>query len=316
MNPYNKFEFRGNYDLNTGFDFQVRYRGTYLFGEIGRGLNGGMAWLTGVMLSPDPRVSVSLIVRDYQPKYQNIYSNAFGQNSLNANEFGIYAAVNAAIHPKVNVSGYFDYFRFPWLKYRVDVPVSGQEFGTVLGWKISWNMMINLRFYQKNNQSNETAEQIRITHTIGTYHTRSYRVGIEWLPVNGLLLKTRVEARESGKASIKHSMGILIYQDLQIKALKWPETLTIRFALFDIPDYNTRIYMYEPEVLYGYSVPAYQGRGMRTCLLLKFGLPGKTDFWLRGGITSYSDRNTVGTGLDMTKGNTRGDLTGQLLIRF
>lgn len=314
--PYNRYEFRGKYGLNTGLDFQVRYRGTYLFGEIARGRNGGLAWLTGLMSAPDTRVSVTLIVRNYPPEYQNIFSNAFGQNSLNANESGIYAAVNAAIHPKIDVSGYYDYFKFPWLKYRVDMPVSGQEFGTMLGWKISGNMAINLRFYQKNNQSNETSEPNRITHNIVNSHTRSYRLGIEWLPCNGLILKTRVEARESGNVSLHPALGVLIYQDAQIKTLKWPESLTMRFALFDIPDYNTRIYTYEPEVLYGYSVPAYQGRGMRACLLLKFRISGKADLWLRGGITSYSDRNTVGTGLDMTKGNIRGDLTGQLLIRF
>jgi hypothetical protein len=314
--PYNNFDFRGNHDLNTGLDFQVRYHGTYMFGEMARGSNGGLAWLTGIMSAPDPRVSVTLIVRNYQPEYQNIFSNAFGQNSLNTNEIGIYAAVNAAIHPKLNVSGYFDYFQFPWLKYRVDRPCSGQEFGTMLAWKFSGNMMINLRFCQKNNQSNETAEPNRNIHPIVNSHTRSYRLGIEWLPCNGLILKTRAEGRESGEVTLSHTLGVLIYQDAQINVLKWPESLTIRFALFDIPDYNTRIYTYEPEVLYGYSVPAYQGRGMRSCILLKFGLSGRTDLWIRGGITCYSDRNKVGTGLDMTEGNTRGDLTGQILIRF
>ena len=109
--PYNQFGFRGNQNLNTGLDFQIRYRGMYLFGEISRSHNGGMAWLTGSILTPDPRVYITVIYRNYQSIYQNLFSNAFGQNSLNANERGIYMAINAAVHPKVNLSGYCDLFR-------------------------------------------------------------------------------------------------------------------------------------------------------------------------------------------------------------
>ena len=148
------------------------------------------------------------------------------------------------------------------------------------------------------------------------YLTRSYRLGIEWLPGNGILLKTRIEAKESGESIANRPFGYLIYQEAQIKLLKWLENITLRFGLFDIPDYASRIYVYEPEVLYGYSVPAFQGKGMRTCLVLKIRISRKFDIWMRGGLTRYSDRNEVGTGLDLTQGNIRGELTGQILIRL
>ena len=314
--PYNQFGFRGNQNLNTGLDFQIRYLGMYLFGEISRSLNGGMAWLTGAVLTPDPRVYITVIYRNYQSIYQNLFSNAFGQNSLNANERGIYMAINAAVHPKVNLSGYCDLFTFPWLKYRVDAPTRGQEFGVVLGWQASRNVMINLRFYQKNMRSNETVEPNQIIHKLCDYLTRSYRFGIEWLSGNGILLKTRIEAKESGESIANRPFGYLIYQEAQVKLLKWLENITLRFGLFDIPDYASRIYVYEPEVLYGYSIPAFQGKGMRTCIVLKIRISRKFDIWMRGGLTRYNDRNEVGTGLDLTKGNIRGELTGQLLIRL
>jgi hypothetical protein len=314
--PYNQFGFHGNQNLVTGADVQIRYRGIYLFGEISRSLNGGMAWLGGATLTPDPKVCMTLLYRNYQPGFQNLFANAFGQNSLNANEQGIYAAINAAIHPRISLSGYFDLFTFPWLKYRADAPARGQEFGVMMGLQASGNAAINFRFYQKNTRNNSTAEPNQVTHKMCDNLTRSYRFGIEWLPANGILLKTRIEAKEACETGTVRLFGFLIYQDAQMKLSKWMESITLRFALFDIPGYASRIYVYEPEVLYGYSVPAYQGKGMRTCLVLKIGLARKVDCWFRGGITYYTDRQEVGTGPDLTEGNVRGELTGQLLIRL
>jgi hypothetical protein len=74
--------------------------------------------------------------------------------------------------------------------------------------------------------------------------------------------------------------------------------------------------VYEPEVLYGYSVPAYQGKGIRSCVVLKFGIGKKIDFWIKGGISYYTDRDVIGTGLDQISGNVRSDVTVQLLFRI
>ncbi|MEI7499146.1 MAG: helix-hairpin-helix domain-containing protein [Bacteroidota bacterium] len=314
--PYNQFEFSGNQNLNLGLDYQLRYKRLYIFGEVSRSKNKGMAWLSGATITPDPRICITLIYRNYQPTYQNLFSNAFGQNSLNANEYGIYTAINAAIHPKFTLSGYLDLFKFPWLKYRVDSPTNGQEFGAMFSWQAARNVFIGVRFYQKNVKRNGPSEQDQIIEKLVDYITRSYRLSIEWLTESRLMLKTRVEVKETGLTDNQRSFGYLVYQEAQIKSLKWLENITLRFALFDIPDYTSRIYVYEPQVLYGYSVPAYQGKGIRGCMLLKFNIGRKIDFWLKGGITYYTDRNEVGTGLDITEGNIRGDFTGQMLIRL
>ncbi|MEI7896764.1 MAG: helix-hairpin-helix domain-containing protein [bacterium] len=316
VHPYSQFGFRGNQNMDVGFDFQARYRGMYLFGEISGNPGFGMAWIIGSTLKPDPGISITMIYRNYQSTYRNTFANAFGQNSQNANERGIYTAINAAVHPKLNLSGYLDLFIFPWLKYRVDAPSKGQEFGLMMDWKASAGVLLNLKFYQKNTQINTSSEQNQVVHKLCDYLSRSYRFGMEWIPGNGIYLKTRIEIKEAGESAMQRLYGYLLYQDVQLKVSTWLENITFRMAIFDIPDYAARIYVYEPEVLYGYSVPAYQGKGLRNCLVLKFGISRKFDVWLRGGLTYYTDRNEVGTGLDMTEGNIRGEVTGQLLIKL
>jgi hypothetical protein len=108
----------------------------------------------------------------------------------------------------------------------------------------------------------------------------------------------------------------MVSQDIRVKWMHRVEMITFRYALFDIPGYDARIYSYEPEVLYGYSVPAYQGKGMRICLVVKMAPVAKVDIWIRGGLTRYTDRQVVGTGPDQTIGNTRAELTAQIMVRL
>jgi len=314
--PYNRFGFRGQENMNIGIDGQVRFRGIWLFGEAARSRNGGLVALAGISLSPAPGVSLCAIWREYGRDYQNSYSNAFRQGSACANEKGIYAAITASLHPRLTVSGYADLFSFPWLRYRTDLPTRGAELGVLADIKAPGNVSFNLRFYQKTTRINETTQPGTIVHKLADQVIRDYRLNAEWIPNPGITLRTRIEIRESGSASGKRSLGYLVYQDGQVKTFRWPEMMVLRISLFDVPDYDSRIYVYEPEVLYGYSVPAYEGRGVRSVLLLKFAIGRAVDLWLRGGVTWYADRNEVGTGADLTKGNFRVDLSGQLMVRL
>ncbi len=313
---YKIFAFTGDHNLNTGLDFQVRFGKLHWFGEISRSLNSGLAWLSGMTVVPDPRVTVTLAVRDYQPQYQNLYSNAFGQQSLNSNEQGLYASMNAAVHPKITLSGFLDYFRIPWLKYRVDGPSYGLESGVLINWLTGRNVSIAIRYLHKKYLTNGAASDDQNLHKLTNYESNGYQFGVNWTHDPRFNFKTRFDIKEVVVPDGKNDFGYLISQDFHFNADKWLSGMAIRFALFDIPTYSTRIYIYEPEVLYGYSVPAYQGKGLRCCTVLKFKILKRATFWVRGGITWYSDRTEVGSGLDLTEGNIRGEVTGQILVRW
>ena len=74
--------------------------------------------------------------------------------------------------------------------------------------------------------------------------------------------------------------GFLLYQDL---IWKWgfSTKLTARFALFDVSDYEARLYAYENDVLGFFSIPPYSGTGTRSYLILQFRALSFLDGWLR-----------------------------------
>lgn len=312
---YNIHTFRGDENHVVGFDWLIRYKSLFLSGEISRSANGGLALLSMATLTPDPRVNITLIYRNYQATYQNLFGNAFGQNSYNSNERGIYASVNLFIHKRITVSLFGDYYSFPWLKYRVNRPVQGYETGVMAGWQWSRQLQFIFRYYQKEGAINGSSDEDPLP-SIATTRSRSYRLSIAWSPNQWVNLNTRLEVRQTTTNQVSAGYGYLMCQDLQVKFGTIPLAGSFRYALFDNPVYEQRIYIYEPEVLYGYSMPAYSGRGIRVCLVVKYALARWCQLWLRGAVTRYSDRSEVGSGLEVRVGNTITEVTAQVRFRL
>ena len=101
-------------------------------------------------------------------------------------------------------------------------------------------------------------------------------------------------------------------QDLWLKTRRFE--LGGRISLFDTDDYDTRQYLFERNVLYAYSIPAVQGRGSRVMAMFRTPLSSHVDLWLRYAQTRYTDRETIGTGLDTKTGNTDSEWTVQLRL--
>jgi len=314
--PYSQFRFQGDHNFNTGIDLQVRYRGHYFFAECSRSLSGGYAYLAGANLKVDSRVGWTIVYRKYQPEYQNMFSGAFGQNSGNANETGLFGALNVGLSGKLTLSAYADVVRFPWLKYQTNAPSGGSEFGAEVCWQPSLKFALNLRYSQRGSQVDFSASDEPVKRALSDIQVRVMRLNLNWLPQSGLILRTRFESKQVADPKTATIFGYLAFQEVQIKGWRVLESIILRYSLFDIPGYSARIYICEPEVLYGYSVPAYQGRGMKGCLVLKLAAGPRIDLWLRGAITWYSDRTSLGSGQDMTYGNIRGEMTGQMMIKF
>jgi hypothetical protein len=313
--PYNVFVFRGKENLNFGIDLQASLRNAFLFGECARSRNGGMAFLSGIQLNPDPRLMFSLSLRDYQRNYQDLLSNALGQNSANANEEGVLFSFNASLAPRLGLTGYADLYRFPWLKYRTDSPSRGSEYQLQSDYNAGKSVKMYLRFRIRSKQINAT-ENMRPVNILEEGTSMTVRYQAEWQVSDFLLLKSRFEWLRNRNGDLSPAYGYLLSQALSYKFPAYHFSLAFLYALFDTDSYNERIYAYESDVLYGYSVPSYSGKGLRCCLLAEWSPFHWMDLWIRYAQTWYSDRNVIGTGLDMINGNTKSEVELQVRIRF
>ncbi|NNC82110.1 MAG: helix-hairpin-helix domain-containing protein, partial [Flavobacteriales bacterium] len=108
----------------------------------------------------------------------------------------------------------------------------------------------------------------------------------------------------------------ILYQDLLFRRKDFPVDLTLRYALFDTEDFDARLYAYENDVLYFYSIPAYSGTGVRYYAVVRVRLGRDLDLYVKYARWRYSDRETISSGLTEIQGNTRTDLRMQIRWQF
>ncbi len=118
------------------------------------------------------------------------------------------------------------------------------------------------------------------------------------------------------KKPLEISEGYLLFQDVQYSLEKIPLKLSFRYAVFNTDDYDSRIYAYESDVLYKFSVPAYYYKGQRYYLLANYDLSESLSFWVRYSQTVYNNRSIIGSGLEEIDGNTKSEITVQLRWKF
>ncbi|MFP4023472.1 MAG: hypothetical protein ACLFVR_03020 [Thiohalospira sp.] len=108
----------------------------------------------------------------------------------------------------------------------------------------------------------------------------------------------------------------MVYQDIFYDLKKIPLSLNTRFAVFDTESYNTRIYAYESDILYAFSIPAYYSKGTRFYFNLKYTISGFVDLWIKYSQTYYADKDIISSGLNQINGNTKSEIKAQLRIKF
>lgn len=318
LRPYNQFYFNGQSLLSLSSDYNLVYKNINLFGEVSYSLNeshSGLAMLHGALVSIDTRLSLGLLFRDYDERYQTFYNAGFSEGSRTQNENGLYAGLKFKVNKSWSINAYTDIFEFPWLKYGVDAPSKGHEFLIQPIYKPSRDFQIYMRFRQQLRQRNGNFEDEVITR-IEDVMQRNYRLNISKKIDKYISLKSRVELVNIKRDSRENENGILFTQDISFKPKSFPVDLTLRYALFDTDSYDTRIYTYENNALYVFSIPAYYYQGSRAYVLMRYSFLRSADLWIRYGFFLYNNRNEIGSGSELISGNKRTDLTVQLRISF
>ncbi len=309
LNPYNQFELNKNTNQNLGFNYQYLYKNINLFGEIGISKNGGTAYLNGIMIGLDKTLSASLLHRNYATNYQNEHANSFSEKNTR-NETGFYFALEFTPNHKFKIKGYADNYQFPWLRFGIDAPTKGNDYLLQSDYKINRTIKIYARY-----KSETIEEQIPEYSSITNKRKDNLRFHINYNEGESWMFSNRFE-RTTIHFNKKKENGHILYQDVKYKPLFSKITFSSRYVLFNSPTYESRIYAYENDVLYGYSIPAYYGKGNKVYLVIKYNIIQNLDFWLRVAHTTYGDRNTLRSGWDEIKGNKISEIKVQLRYKF
>ncbi len=311
---YRQFLFRGKRLDNASADLNFEFKRFSFFGEFAANPGGSMAGTAGINVYPSDRLTFTLSYRNISPSYKVIYAAPFMESGQVNNEHGIYLGMKLLLSRMFTLTAYADYFTFPWLKFQVNAPSSGKAFLVQLDMipKKTISMYFRFRYQQKAGNISKA----------GDYHPfltdksyADYRYAIAYTVFPQLILKTRVEYVRFAKASDRER-GFLIYQDIVCRFANFPLKINFRYALFDTDGWNSRIYAYENDVLYAFTVPAYYDKGQRVYLLLHYKLRKFMDIWIKAARTIFFNKKSISSGPEAIAGNHKTDIKLQLQLKF
>lgn len=316
LSYYNQFEFSAKENTNVGLDYNLIVRNFNFFGEEAFSANGGSAFVNGVTVSLDPRLSFTALHRYYQRNFQNLLSNGFGESTRPANEKGLYLGMVAKPLPHFTLSAYYDRFEFPWLKYQIDAPSTGYDYMAQLNFTPSKKFDAYFRIRSRSKFKTYTSD-ITDIDVIVPYEQTNYRINTSISILPSVKLKNRIELVDYKVSEDKTEKGFMVYQDVSFNKIGKPFSFTLRYALYQTDTYNARIYVYENDVPGAYTIPAYYYRGSKFYILLDYNITRRIEVWLRFAQTVYDNQKIISEGsLTEIPGNAKSEVKAQIRFKF
>lgn len=316
INPYGKYYFSGDHLENSGLYFSWNLNIASFFGEIAvnPGVSESISGIVGMNTFFSSRFGLSVLYRNYSKHYQSLFSNPFGVNGRGQNEEGIYIGVKALLSGSLTLALYADYYKFPWLKYLKDFSSIGRAYLIQFDDIQNESLSFVFRFRYKSFSQNIKPENL--WHAIPGYGERyEFRLGMIKVLNAPFILKSRIEG-VNFSFNKKIEWGFLIYQNVVYKRPESPFSLTFRITYFNTQGWNSRIYAYENNVPYTFSIPTFYGKGSQVFLLSSWKINRGLKIWIRGSTTIFLDKKTIGSGPAMIQGNKKASVILALRYQF
>lgn len=308
---YNQFSFRGRSLESASIYYQYTYKNLYLFGEGAANSYRSFGFLNGAIASLSDQLSFVALYRNYQKDFYGFLSSPFSENTNATNENGFYSGLIWNPNRRVEWVAYADYFRFPWIKYRVDAPSDGYDLFTQISYAPIRSNIFSIRYRYRNKQENLSSTNV--VNEIANVVRHQIRLQGSYKVNDNISFRNRAELITYKKGNSGTESGWLFYHDLIYKPMGNPVSGNVRLAAFKTDSYNSRHYVFENNVLYAHSSIPYYGEGLRFYINLRYRLSRKINFWARYASSLYKDEG-IGSGLNYIEGRTRSDI--RLQLRF
>ena len=167
---------------------------------------------------------------------------------------------------------------------------------------------------QQNRQVTVPADNLNI---LADQIKRNYIFNVDYGLRPWLNLKTKVQSSTQDENGV-FTKGFAIIQDVNFDV--WKLKFNTRMALFETDDFDNAQYVYESDVLYAFSIPAYNGSGIRTYAMVRYDPIKNVSIWIRYAQTRFPGAfgvvNLIGSSLDTSIGETASELKAMLRVKF
>lgn len=313
--PYNLYALNGKNFGNYSTDYSYTHKNFHFFGEAAITDKKYTGFINGLLISTSSNVDMSFIYRNISKGYQSLYTNAFTENTYPTNEKGLFSGIT--IRPTIawKVDGYVDMYKFPWLRFRVNAPTTGADYVGQLTYKPNKLFEIYTRFKSEKKAINYNPEELVLSPVI-PQPRQNWRTQFSYKVSPTFTLRSRTEAVWFDKKGAAAENGFLMYVDVLYNPALKPLSAGVRLQYFETDGYNSRLYAYENDVLYSFSIPVFYGKGYRCYLNINYDVTKKLTFWGRIAQSFYPNASKVGSSLDEINKSHKTEVKMQALYQF
>ena len=288
---YNRHYFRGRNQAVLGASFRYNHGWFDAFGEVATTQNDrwGFGLIIGSRFYPTQGVSLAALYRYYSPYFDNALGYAFSETSRINDENGGYLGFEITRWRNWRISGYGDVFYFSGYKYGLGDAVK----------TLGYDAMAEIQYHHSTISSfSEAAHSVipqwRLSLRLrarqkgdATYSTRAQ---FDWSQ-GSWSLRTTAEANLVNQSPITY--GVSLAQDIAFDLTPYtvrhtPLSFRLRLQGFDAREWANRIYTYEHDVLYAFSIPATYGLGGRAYLCFRWQIIPQLALYFRVSETVYA----------------------------
>jgi hypothetical protein len=184
-------------------------------------------------------------------------SSAFTESTFPSNEKGLFAGISVKPNQRWRVDAYSDFYQFPWLRYLSSFSLYGKDFLLQISYQPDKKTIFLARLRSELkpinsatdfiNEQHHLALRLQLSHVVNRKFTTKFR--LEFLSLAGQLPKDE--------------KGFLFFWDLVYKPPLGKISMNFRYEKFETDSYSSRVYSYEPDLPYSFSLPAQSGVGKR-----------------------------------------------------
>jgi hypothetical protein len=284
--PEDIYDFTGTGNITATAFFRAIFGKILFFGEVSSNLNQRFAVVQGLSFRPSDRLSMNLLYRDYDPGFISFHGKGLFSSSGGDNVRGVFGNFTFEAARHLFVAAGCDLRLYQWLKYRCSAPSAAVSKEVRLKFlpsdKITFEAVYNYR--QSMLNKNETNGIIKQENFSGSF----VKGIIRYSPDDNLTFGTRLDYKvtrpESGR-------GMLLLQDINYRFVKLPLSIWFRYCIFKTDDWNSRLYTYENDLLYSFSIPALSGEGSRNYIMVAWRASKFLDLRIKYGFTEIQKEN-------------------------
>jgi hypothetical protein len=282
--PKDLFNFNGDRNQLCSFYYNSLIKKILIYGEFSVNNFKKYSLVQGISFRPSDRLAINFLFRNYEAGYFSFHGKGPGSSSGKGNEEEILGNFTFEAARHLFISGGCDLQSFKWLKYRCSAPSSGirQEIRVrfLPTQKLTLEALYNYRLSMLDITGNAfIPDQQEIK-------TKSIKLTARYSLYENLTIGTRVDFKVACPSGSK---GILLLQDLNYKFKYLPITVWLRYCVYNTDSWDSRLYTYENDLLYNFSIPALSGEGSRSYIMAKWEISNYFELRIKYGITSLNE---------------------------